>query len=323
MSTTEVGAWRGSAEKREQHLELTAEQNRMVTARWETAKEARGSLDGLMRGIEERSARHGGNLEGLDYSLKGLDSFRRKAAVSMKRPGVDAESVCEEVDDLNRYTLTFETDNYVQGTKQTYAELRDRGFEPVSEQNTWEDPVYKGINTAWEHPGTKEKFELQFHTPESFEAKSKNHELYELARSGEFEKYNTEEDPTAAVSYQEASDLLQNERYENVRTPPGVEEVSKRKVRATLNPEVDPEIIDHVRQMETDLKAVHAAGAAAKEQQQTSALGSGLGETLQADGPGLRDRLATKTEPARSPAAQAPAADPLPTQSRGRGRSMA
>ncbi|MFF4532466.1 hypothetical protein ACFY1P_24760 [Streptomyces sp. NPDC001407] len=322
MSTEEVGAWRGSAEKREDHLELTAEQNRVVTARWESAKAARGQLDGLMRGIEERSVEHGGKLEGLDYSLKGLDSFRRKAAVAVERPGVDAESVCEDVDDLNRYTLTFDTDNYVQGTQRTYAELRERGFEPVSEQNTWEDPVYKGVNTAWEHPGTKEKFELQFHTPESFKAKSENHELYELARSGEFEKYNTKEDPTRAVSYQEASDLLQNERYENVRTPSGVEELGNRKVRATLNPEVEPEIVEHVRQMETDLKTLHAAEAAAKAQEQANSLDTGLGETLQAEGPGLRNRLATKTEPRQQSRTTAPVVDPLPSQSRGRGPAL-
>ncbi|WKK20909.1 hypothetical protein QZH56_18595 [Streptomyces olivoreticuli] len=320
MSTTGAGAWKGSAEKGEDHLELTAEQNRVVTARWEMAKEARGRLDGLMRDLEGRSIQHGGKLEGLDYSLKGLDSFRRKAAVAVERPGVDAESVCEDVDDLNRYTLTFETDNYVQGTKQTYAELRARGFEPVAEQNTWEDPVYKGVNTAWERPESKEKFELQFHTPESFKAKSDNHELYELTRSGEFKEIAGDDDKLAR-EYKEAADLLQNERYENVRTPPGVEELDDRLVRAELNPKVGPQIVQEVRHMETNLKATHAAAAAAaaNAQQPRNSLGSNLGESLHADGPGLRDRLATKTEPARLPAAQATAVDLLPTQSRGRG----
>lgn len=323
MSSTDVGAWKGSAEKRESHLELTAEQNRVVTARWESAKESRGRLDGLMRDIEGRSAEHGGRLEGLDHSLKGLDSLRRKVAVEVERPGVEAEDVVEEVDDLNRYTLTFETDNYVQGTKQTYAELRSRGFEPISEQNTWEDPVYKGVNSAWEHQETKERFELQFHTPESFEAKSENHELYELARSGEFEKYNTKEDPTRGVEYKEASDLLQHERYENVRIPPGVEELSNRKVRATLNPGVDPEIVEHVRRMESDLRATHAAEAAAKEQQQpANSLANGLGESLDTGGPNLRDRLGAKAEPAHRSEVRPTVADPVPTQSRGRGRSM-
>ncbi|MHA7957166.1 hypothetical protein ACX9I7_05335 [Streptomyces sp. L500] len=325
MSGSDVGAWQGSAEKAEDHLKLTADQNRLITARWEAAKEARGRLDGIMQGIEHQSAERGGRLEGLEHSLKGLDSFRRKAAVTVKRNGGDAQEVCEEVDDLNRYTLTFEADEYVQGTKQAYAELRERGFETVSEYNTWEDPVYKGVNTAWEHPETKEKFELQFHTPESFKAKSDNHELYELARSGKFEEFNTKKDPKRSEAYQEASDLLQNERYENVRIPPGVEELNERKIRATLNPELDPEVIEHVRRMEADLKATHAAEAAAKAQQHqpASSLANGLGESLDTGGPGLRDRLGTRAEqPQLRTEARPTVADPVPTQSRGRGRSM-
>ncbi|WKK20911.1 hypothetical protein QZH56_18605 [Streptomyces olivoreticuli] len=320
MTDVDTGAWRGSKEKAEDHLELSSEENRLVTSRWEAAKEARGRLDGIMAGVEERSASQGGKLEGLDYSLKGLDSFRRKVAVAVAR-GRKAEREVQKVDDLNRYTLTFDADTYVQGTQQTYAELRAQGFEPVSEQNTWEDPVYKGVNTAWENRETEEKFELQFHTPESFQAKSENHELYELARSGTFEQFNSEKDPKRSESYQEASDLLQNERYENVRVPPGVEELEKRTVRATLNPDVDPEVVEHVRQMEADLRATHAAAAKAAEPQQSA---DGLGESLGTGGPGLRDRLAAKTGPVRqSNARSAPAADPLPTQSRGRGRSMA
>ncbi|MEU3351992.1 hypothetical protein [Streptomyces sp. NPDC037389] len=318
MSSSDVGAWQGSAEKAEDHLQLTADQNRLVTARWEAAKEARGGLDDMMRGIEQQSASQGGRLEGLDHSLKGLDSFRRKAAVAVKR-GSDAQEVCEDVDDLNRYTLTFETDEYVQGTKQTYAELQERGYETVYEYNTWEDPVYKGVNTAWEHPETKERFELQFHTPESFKAKSDNHELYELARSGKFEEFNTKKEPKRSEAYQEASDLLQNERYENVRIPPGVEELNERKIRATLNPNLDPEVIEHVRRMEADLQATHAA---AKEQQQANTLGNGLGESLDTGGRGLRDRLGAKAEPPRRSDVSPTIADPVPAQSRGRGRSM-
>ncbi|MEU5424059.1 hypothetical protein AB0H73_00400 [Streptomyces olivoreticuli] len=323
MSGSDVGAWQGSKEKSEDHLTLTADQNRQVTARWEAAEKARGRLDGIMSGIEQRSASHGGRLEGLEYSLKGVDSFRRKAAVAAKRDG-DVEDICENVEDLNRYTLTFDAENYVRGTKQTYAELRARGYEPISEHNTWEDPVYKGVNTSWEHPETEEKFELQFHTPESFKAKSDNHELYELARSGKFEDFNTEMEPKRSEAYQEASDLLQNERYENVRVPPGVEELDNRKIRATLNPNVDPEVVEHVRRMETDLRATHAAAAEAVEPQQPAiGLGNGLGESLETGGPGLRDRLAAKAGSVRPSNAQSAPAAPLPTQSRGRGRSMA
>ncbi|MEV6668682.1 hypothetical protein [Streptomyces sp. NPDC051162] len=321
MTDSGVGAWRGSKEKSEDHLELSADENRLVTSRWEEAKASRGRLDGLMAGMEERSASYGGKLEGLDYSLKGLDSFRRKVAVAVGR-GRKAEREVQKVDDLNRYTLTFDADTYVEGTNQAYAELREQGYEPISETNTWEDPVYKGVNTAWQHPETEEKFELQFHTPESFEAKSENHELYELTRSGTFEEISAG-DEKLAKSYKEAADLLQNERYANVRIPPGAEELRERVIRAKLNPDVDREIVQEVRGMEADLRATHAAAAAhTEEQQQSVVLGTGLEESLQKEGPGLRNRLATKPEPRQQSRTTAPVVDPLPNQSRGRGPAL-
>ncbi|GHF44180.1 hypothetical protein GCM10010218_26870 [Streptomyces mashuensis] len=333
--STEVGPWRGAKEKREDHLTLTAEENRVVTARWEAAKAARGRLDGLLGEVGERTAAHGGRLEGLEYSLKGLDSFRRKAAGAVDR-GDDVEDVVADVDDLNRYTLTFEPDGYVEGTRQAYGELRARGFEPISEQNTWEDPVYKGVNTAWQHPETKEKFELQFHTPDSFKAKTDNHELYELTRSGQFAEHveklddlTPQQKAAMTKQYVQAADLLQNERYENVRIPPGVDELGNRKIRAKLNPDVNPEIVAEVRRMESDLRETHAAAATAASagpQQQTNRLSTGLDETLQTEGPRLRNNLATKRQPERRAEqrqnAVAPAVEVLPTQSQGRGPSL-
>jgi hypothetical protein len=51
-------------------------------------------------------------------------------------------------------------------------------------KNTWGsvNPTYKGVNTVWEAP-SGEKFELQFHTQESFALKQgRLHELYEEDR---------------------------------------------------------------------------------------------------------------------------------------------
>ncbi|RKN74329.1 hypothetical protein D7231_10585 [Streptomyces klenkii] len=325
MTDLADGGWQGDEAKSEQHLKLSAEDNRTVTQFWERAAAARGELDSTMKGLEEQSAARGGRLEGLGYSLKGLDSLRRKVAVPVGKRGDRAEDVCAGIDDLNRYTLTFETDNYVQGTKETYERLREQGYEPLSEQNTWQDPVYKGLNTTWQHKEREERFELQFHTPESFAAKSENHELYELARGGSFDEKSTEKEPNRATAYYQASDLLQNERYANVRTPEGVDELGKVKVRATLNPQVSPEIVAEVRQMEADLKATHAAEAAerARGEAEAKSVGLAMDDPLQAESPDLKNRLATK--PASQERRQDPEAlsmAPVPTQARGRGPSL-
>ena len=51
-------------------------------------------------------------------------------------------------------------------------------------KNTWnnEDEMYKGINITIKNPNGQ-KFELQFHTEESFNLKNnENHEIYEKTR---------------------------------------------------------------------------------------------------------------------------------------------
>ncbi|MFI1181954.1 hypothetical protein ACH4UT_20710 [Streptomyces sp. NPDC020799] len=317
--TRKFDAWDGEGGS------LSAEENRVVTERWERAATARTRLDGIMTGIQQSTAEsHGGKLEGLEYSLKGIDSFRRKAATA-KDEGDSVTKTAKKIKDLNRYTLTFESEKYTEGVERTYEELRGQGYEPIpgSEKNTWGDPVYKGVNTSWQNPATEEKFELQFHTPESFKAKMENHELYEISRADTFEKF-TGKNEELARQYQDAANYLQSKRYDNVQIPPGAERIGEPLIRDTLEPHRDPKIVEHVAQLEEERRVENAAKASpAAAQQSVNALGVDLGESLQADGPDLRSRLAPKYEPARRPNAQAPAVDPLPTQSRGRGPALA
>ncbi|MFF7357832.1 hypothetical protein ACFZA1_35180 [Streptomyces filipinensis] len=267
MSDEELG-WRG--EGPEAHLSLTAEQDQLVRDLWNRAAQARQGLDNTMRLLRDQSADRGSALVGdkkakgveeVDYSLKGLDSLRRKVAVDVSR-GADVNRVLGKVNDLNRYTLTFEPENYTPATQETYARLKALGYEPMpgSEKNTWQDPVYKGLNTTWQHRDSGQKFELQFHTPDSFQAKTDNHELYEIVRARHFEKISPD-NAEVTKQYYQAADLLQNERYQNVVIPPGNEVLGEQKVRAVLNPEVPAERVQQVRKMEAELKEQNARKA--------------------------------------------------------------
>ncbi|MER5971629.1 hypothetical protein ABT112_18160 [Streptomyces sp. NPDC002055] len=305
MSDHSAGGWRG--EGAESHLTLTPEQNQVVVDRWEQARSARNRLDGLMKNIQQSAAEsHGSRLEGLEHSLKTLGSFQRKAAAGV-RNRKSVESTARKVEDLNRYTLSFPPETYTEGTKQTYEQLREQGYEPIpgKEQNLWEDPVYKGINTSWQNAETQEKFELQFHTPDSFRIKSETHELYELARSGHFEEIS-DGNRDLAKEYEAASDILQNEYYQDIDIPPGVEQLAERKVRATLDPGVRPHIVEEVRTMEAELKTENAAKAESARQapspEVSPDISEDLSELLRDDGPSPLDRLKpTAPEPTPSP----------------------
>ncbi|GAA0488596.1 hypothetical protein [Streptomyces olivaceiscleroticus] len=216
--------WRGSAEKGEAHLTLSAADDALVQAAWQQAEAMRPAFDTMMREIRDRTNERGSQLPGdrlsdgvaeVDYSLKTLESLRGKVARELDKDlAKSTADVLADMKDLNRYTLLFEAQSYTRGVQETFQELRARGFEEIKAQNTWTDPVYKGINSAWEHPGSGQRIELQLHTPDSFRVKMENHALYELSRSGTFK---AEFGLTGAGPYIDAANQLQNERYQTCR----------------------------------------------------------------------------------------------------------
>ncbi|MFF4216730.1 hypothetical protein [Streptomyces nondiastaticus] len=313
-----TGGWKGEG------YELSPEQNRVVTRRWEQAAAARDRMDAMMKDVQQETARsHGGKLQGLEYSLKDVDSFRRKAATAAKEDKVPVEKTARKVNDLNRYTLTFEPDSYAEGVERTYERLREQGYEPTAEKNTWQDPVYKGVNTTWQHAQSEEKFELQFHTPDSFKAKMENHELYEISRSNDIDEL-AQGDEELARSYRNAANHLQNERYKNVKIPPGQERIGEQLIRDELKP-VPAEHVELIRKKEAEKRAENEAKALAKAEakKQAEQAALGLDGPAQAESQGLRNKLATKTAaPQARQSAATPRIEPLRAQSRGRGPSL-
>ena len=57
------------------------------------------------------------------------------------------------------------------------------GFTQVERRNTWASEQYKGINTQWLEPRSGVRFEVQFHTQASLEAKELTHQAYERIRT--------------------------------------------------------------------------------------------------------------------------------------------
>jgi hypothetical protein len=56
----------------------------------------------------------------------------------------------------------------------------------------WHTDQYKGVNSQWRSAETGTRFEMQFHTPESLEAKELTHEAYERLRRPESETSQAE-----------------------------------------------------------------------------------------------------------------------------------
>ena len=132
----------------------------------------------------ERENTSGGWLEGFDHRLKGDDRLKEKVAEQLKvEPEKTSGEALRTIPDAIRYTFCFQSENYVRGYYDIKAALESCGQEIYLSNNTWSGRQYKGINTRWVTP-EGQRFEVQFHTPESFHAKQHiTHESYERIRS--------------------------------------------------------------------------------------------------------------------------------------------
>jgi len=136
-------------------------------------------------GETERDNAYGGWLEGLDRRLKGEERLKEKIAEKIEHePDRTPAEAIREINDAIRYTFCFESGSYVRGYWNIKQRLEEGGYRMIYSKNHWhDDPEYKGINTRWV-TSEGQRFEVQFHTAESFYAKQNiTHDAYERSRN--------------------------------------------------------------------------------------------------------------------------------------------
>jgi hypothetical protein len=174
------GSWVADGDRR-----LTPEQNAEASkACADLRDEAEQVTLPAMRRVEAASS--GGQLVGLDHMLKGEDRLKEKIADELlAKPGKTVREAMSEVADAVRFTLSYPAQRYAEGVATDVAGLKAEGFELIKLKNLWTADQYKGINSQWRRPDTGTRFEMQFHTPESLEAKELTHSAYERIRGSE------------------------------------------------------------------------------------------------------------------------------------------
>ena len=145
-------------------------------------RETESAISADMQAVEKENT-CGGWLAGFDHRIKGDDRLKEKVAEqAAAEPDKSSFAILGKIPDALRFTCCFEPDNYVRGYYDIKARLEDAGHEMYQSRNHWADPEYKGINTRW-ITQQGQRFEVQFHTPESFHAKQHvTHEAYERLR---------------------------------------------------------------------------------------------------------------------------------------------
>ena len=142
------------------------------------------------RALAARTGRHpgpedtyGGWLEGFEHRLKGEDRLKEKIAERLEgEPDKSSTEILRKIPDAIRYTFCFQPENYTRGYYDIKDQFENRGHDMYYSKNWWTNPEYKGINTRWATP-EGQRFEVQFHTPDSFHAKEYvTHLAYERIR---------------------------------------------------------------------------------------------------------------------------------------------
>lgn len=130
----------------------------------------------------------GVSMDGLEFRLKGAESYDRKVKTIMQDMALmgkvaDERDVANSLFDLNRYTQVSENENLATNVNKTLDMLEKKGYVVTKVKNYWlkPDSAYRGINTSLISPNGKQ-VELQFHTPETIKARDVNHTIYELQR---------------------------------------------------------------------------------------------------------------------------------------------
>ena len=146
------------------------------------AEKERNTVSPRLRDVESCDPdRH---LTGFEFRRKGRDRIKEKAAKGMEENGLSLKEAIASVPDAIRYTFQYHETGYTDGVRADIERMEEHGFELSILKNSWSADQYKGINSQWIDPESGQRFELQFHTRISFEAKQITHSAYERLRTG-------------------------------------------------------------------------------------------------------------------------------------------
>ena len=171
------GTWRGEGGR----VLEPADNARIEAACDRIADREEKKISPTLRAIESQDPDR--YLIGLKDCLKGRDRIKEKVAKNMAEKGLTSEDALSRVPDTIRFTFQYDEARYTQGVREDIVRMKEHGLKLDISKNSWLSDQYKGINSQWIEPDTGQRFEVQFHTRISFEAKQITHPAYERLRT--------------------------------------------------------------------------------------------------------------------------------------------
>jgi hypothetical protein len=207
------GAWHGEGGRR-----LDSAQNKEIDRGYAGIREAgeKTIIPGVLSVEAEDPTRC---LAGFDKRFKSEDRLKEKIADLLEPSSkLSATDALNAVSDAVRFTYQYPENRYAQGVLADVDRLKARGFELDKLKNTWTSDQYKGINAQWLEPGSGVRFEVQFHTQASLEAKELSHQAYERIRSIADPSQETDLEATELEGFQSSVNAM-------VPIPPDVDAI--------------------------------------------------------------------------------------------------
>ena len=207
-STDPPGSWRSDSNRyldSSTNAQIEAECDRIVEREQEKISPA-------MRDTENQDpTRH---LVGFEHRRKSRDRIKEKVHDNLNEYSLSLDEAVSFIPDAIRYTFQYEEVRYTQSVHADIARLKGQGFTLDKLKNSWSDDQYKGINSQWIESDTGQRFEVQFHTRISLEAKQLTHDAYARLRTLQTDKFE-----------EMVLEAFQKKVSSEVSIPPGAAEI--------------------------------------------------------------------------------------------------
>ena len=157
-------------------------------------------------------------MHGLENQLKTKESIERKLNKKVNEKDMDITEAANSIKDSLRYTVIAPTDNFVNMYYDFKSDMAKKGYSETSCDNYFDkfgkgEVKHKAVQSNFADKDGYE-FEVQFHTPESQDAKDKKLPLYNERR-------------TTGISERRAKELEKQmeELAQNIPDPKGVRDI--------------------------------------------------------------------------------------------------
>lgn len=141
----------------------------------------------ITKDVEKAAKMAGGEMHGLENQLKTKESIERKLNKKVNEKSIDITEAANSIKDAIRYTVIAPTDNFVNMYYDFKDHMLNKGYFETSCDNYFDkfskgEVKHKAIQSNFTDKDGYE-FEVQFHTPESQDAKDKKLPLYNERRT--------------------------------------------------------------------------------------------------------------------------------------------